>query len=556
MSGAKETPRQKMIGMMYLVYTALLAMNVSSDILNAFDIVNSGVQEANYGMNLATKGLYDYFQEQYAMDPEKVGPYWEKAQEVRTKTNDVVNYIEALKWELVKNMEKPESLEAAFSGDKPLLEREKTVVSGERIMYTINTSNLKKRDNFNDPTAFLIEGKEAYKLREKLDEYRSFLMRTLTNDSTPNNVKWFWSKKIGLATNTDGMGDKVEYHEGSKGGDLIDWERYNFFHTVQIADITLMNKIVSEIQVAEQVAIGRLADDIHAKDFTFDNIGAKVFAESKFVVSGQPYKAQAMVTAWKNTQIAAKISLDGGAEREYQSDDKGVIPLEFGGSVGTHRYTGIIEMRDPATNEINEYPFNGEYVVTPPSANVAAVKMNVVYAGITNPIKVSAAGFGYSELVVTATGAKVTPTGNDGSYDLSVDGNAKKVVVSVSANGTKLYDAPFRVKKLPLPTPIIRNVDEKGCVSKSALVAANRVEVEMKDFDFDGVRYDVVSYVVKYTNRAGNVKEITVNGPTFNAECKKVFNAANSGDIFNFTAIMVKGNDGNRILPSLVIQIK
>ena len=90
MSGAKETPRQKMIGMMYLVYTALLAMNVSKDILNAFDIVNGGVQETNYSIGQTINNQYASFQEQYSMDPEKVGPFWNKAQEVRTKTNEIL----------------------------------------------------------------------------------------------------------------------------------------------------------------------------------------------------------------------------------------------------------------------------------------------------------------------------------------------------------------------------------------------------------------------------------------------------------------------------------
>jgi hypothetical protein len=101
----------------------------------------------------------------------------------------------------------------------------------------------------------------------------------------------------------------------------------------------------------------------------------------------------------------------------------------------------------------------------------------------------------------------------------------------------------FRVKDLPKPTAIIRNV-VNGQVSKSALLAANRVEAEMKDFDFEGVHYDVVGYTVKYKTKAGTNREAKVNSATFSDEIKSVFSGANVGDLFVFTAIQVRGNDG------------
>ncbi len=553
MSGAKETPRQKMIGMMYLVYTALLAMNVSKDILNAFDIVNNGVQETNYSIGQIIDNQYASFAEQYSLDPEKVGPYWEKAQEVRTKTDSIINYVEALKWELTRNIEKPKDLEDAFSGEEPLLNREKTVTEGRRIMYSINTNNIHSRDNFNDPTSFLIDGEgRAYKLSAKIKEYRDYLMDVLTDETTSDTEREALSNEIGLFTN------EKEYTEGSKGGDKIDWERYNFYHTVLIADITLMNKIVSEIQTAERMTVNKLAGDIHASDFTFDEIGAKVFAESKYVVSGQPYKAQAMVTAWKSSQYTAKVKLDGGPEREYTSDASGVINLDYNAGIGSHRYSGVIEMRDPKTNEMNEYPFEGEFIVTPPSTmSVSATKMNVVYAGIDNPIAVAAGGSG--ALNVSANGATLSSTGN-GTYNLRVSPGAKEVIVNVSRSESgSLGSMKFRVKDLPKPSAIIRNVDPTtGKVSKSALLAANRVEAEMKDFDFDGVKYDVVGYTVKYRTKAGTTKEAKVNGAAFSEEIKSVFQTANVGDMYQFTAIQVRGNDGKvKVLDSqLGVEIK
>ena len=101
----------------------------------------------------------------------------------------------------------------------------------------------------------------------------------------------------------------------------------------------------------------------------------------------------------------------------------------------------------------------------------------------------------------------------------------------------------FRVKDLPKPVALIRNV-VNGQVSKSALQAAGRVEAEMKDFDFDGVRYDVVGYTFRYKTKSGTTKEAKANGGSFTDEIRNAISQANVGDMFVFTAIQVRGNDG------------
>ena len=333
------------------------------------------------------------------------------------------------------------------------------------------------------------------------------------------------------------------------------WEYNNFHHTVLIADVTLLNKLISEIETAELNAVTHLAQSVHAEDFTFDEVGAKVFAESSYILSGQKYRAQAMVTAWQNTQTTARVRFDGGPEKEYASNSQGVIDLEYNVGVGTHKYTGVIPMLNPKTNEIEDYPFEGSFTVAPPAVSVSATKMNVVYAGIDNPIAIGG-GVG-GEISATATGASLTRTGN-GTYNLRVNGNPSEVVVHVSSQGSSLGSMKFRVKELPKPTAKIDNVGTDGKVTKSALLAANMVRAEMKDFDFDGVHYDVTGYTVKYRTKAGTTKEEKVSGSRFNETLKGVFNSANVGDIYVFTAIRVKGNDNKeKVLDTqIAVEIK
>ena len=564
MAGYKETPRQKMIGMMYLVYTALLAMNVSKDILDAFDTVNTGVQTTNITLSQQIGQKYAAFEEQYGLDEEKVGPYWEQAQALRAEADELINYVEALKWDLVKKVEcekaKTPAEAASMALTSGLLRSADTVGMNGRKIYNINTSKVQSRDNYNKPTEYMMGNPEgtgvAFELSQKIKKFRAVVVKAmgpehaheigLITDSIYGPKK-FVMEQTGLAESAlkklpvegDFYAAKMNYDPTANDAISQGWEYHNFHHTVLVADVTLLNKIISEAQTAELDAVTELMSDIHATDFTFDEIGAKVFAESGYLLSGQTYKAQAMVTAWKNSQLKARVKLDGGAEKEYISNAQGVIPLEWNVGVGSHSYTGIIDMLDPSTNQMEEFPFQGSFVVAPPAVSVSATKMNVVYRGIDNPIAVGG-GVG-GEISANASSGTLTRTGN-GTYNLR-PGEANEVTISVSSQGSSLGSMKFRVKDLPKPTALIRNV-VNGQVSKSALQAAGRVEAEMKDFDFDGVHYDVVGYTFRYKTKSGTTKEAKANSGGFTDEIRTAISQSNVGDMFVFTAIQVRGNDG------------
>lgn len=566
MSGAKETPRQKMIGMMYLVYTALLAMNVSKDILDAFDTVNNGVQTTNITLAQQIDQKYTAFEEQYSKEPEKAGPFWEQAQALREEANDLIDYVEALKWDLVKKVEcsKAETpAEAAQMALETGLLRNADTLRNGRKMYDINTSKVKSRDNYNQPTAYMMgnpegpgNGGKAYELSEKIRRFRGEVVKAMgpahiheigmitdsiygTKEYVMEQAKVSEDKLKRLPLEGEVYGAKYNYDENSADPVQNSWEYNNFHHTVLVADVTLLNKIISEAQTAELNAVTQLMTNIHASDFTFDEIGAKVFAESGYLLSGQTYKAQAMVTAWQNAKTTATVSLDGGPMKEYTSDGQGLINLEFNCGVGSHRYNGVIKMLDPKTGELKDYTFENSFVVAPPAVSVSATKMNVVYRGINNPIAVGG-GVG-GEINASASSGSLTRTGN-GTYNL-LPGAADEVTISVTSGGSSLGSMKFRVKDLPKPTALIRNV-VNGQVSKSALQAAGRVEAEMKDFDFDGVHYDVVGYTFRYKTKSGTTKEAKANSGGFTDEIRNAISQANVGDMFVFTAIQVRGNDG------------
>ena len=477
---------------------------------------------------------------------------------MREEATELINYVEALKWDLVKRIEEKNATEALADG---LLKSADTVRNGRKI-YDINTSKVKSRDNYNRPTEYMMgnpegpgNGGKAYELSEKIRKFRHEVIKAagpehlheigLITDSIYGTKNYLLEngysenhmKKLPLEG--DYYGAKISYYPGSTDMVQDSWEYHNFHHTVLVADVTLLNKIISEAETAELNAVAELMSDIHASDFTFDEIGARVFAESGYLLSGQTYRAQAMVTAWKNSQLTARVRLDGGAEKEYTSNAQGVIPLEWNAGVGSHSYTGVIDMLNPATNQIEEFPFQGSFIVAPPAVSVSATKMNVVYRGIDNPIAVGG-GVG-GEISATASSGSLTRTGN-GTYNLR-PGEANEVTINVSSAGSSLGSMKFRVKDLPKPTALIRNV-VNGQVSKSALLGAGGVIAEMKDFDFEGVKYDVVGYTFRYKTKSGTTKEAKASSGAFTDEIKTAINQSNVGDMFVFTAIQVRGNDG------------
>jgi hypothetical protein len=532
--------------------------------LDAFDTVNAGVQTTNITLSQQIGQKYAAFEEQYGLDKEKVGPYWEQAQALRTEADELINYVEALKWDLVKKVEcekaKTPAEAASMALTSGLLRSADTVGMNGRKIYNINTSKVQSRDNYNKPTEYMMGNPEgtgvAFELSQKIKKFRAEVVKAMGPEHSHEiglitdsiyGPKKFVMEQTGLAESAlkklpvegDIYAAKMNYDPTANDAISQGWEYHNFHHTVLVADVTLLNKIISEAQTAELDAVSELMSDIHATDFTFDEIGAKVFAESGYLLSGQTYRAQAMVTAWKNSQLTARVKLDGGAEKEYTSNAQGVIPLEWNVGVGSHNYTGVIDMLDPSTNKMEEFPFQGSFVVAPPAVSVSATKMNVVYRGINNPIAVGG-GVG-GEISASASSGTLTRTGN-GTYNL-LPGAADEVTISVTSAGSSLGSMKFRVKDLPKPTALIRNV-VNGQVSKSALQAAGRVEAEMKDFDFDGVHYDVVGYTFRYKTKSGTTKEAKANSGGFTDEIRTAISQSNVGDMFVFTAIQVRGNDG------------
>jgi len=555
MAGYKETPRQKMIAMMYLVLYALLALNISKEVLNAFLVVNESMESTNVSTTAQINDAYKKFELQYSLNPEKVGPYWEQAQQIREKANALVNYItdQELKLVAVSDRKTEQEVRDLYYKD--------TVINGKKTRY-LKLAEVETKDKYDNTTYYLVgtgeqKGQgEAYVLSKKMGDYRSLILKTM---NLPLN-----SKKVGLITNMPG----VTYRD--KDGQKQDWEQHNFYSTILAADITIMNKIIGETRTAEYNALNYLYGSVSETDFKFNEVAAKVIPKSTYILQGQKYEADVLVAAYdKKTESTIKVLLGSDTltdknigRAKVVGGQAGLGKIEFpANNVGLQKYAGVIEMIDPKTNKMKDYHFKGNYIVAPPTLTVAPLKMNVLYIGVDNPVAISAPGIPEEKIkpVIDRGGLKRGPEGKDWIVRINkMPKGVNKAYVSASATIDKknlpLGKVEFRVKRVPTPTAVIAGISD-GKIDKNRLLAAGAIIPMMRDFEFE-IYYQVIGYTFA-TIINGDWIPKNVKGNRFSSEITNIIRNGKRKQKFFFENIQAKGPDGSiRSLNPINIELK
>ncbi len=560
MAAAKETPRQKMIGMMYLVLTALLALNVSADILDAFAIVNEGLEKTNASVENKIEDYYNIFEQQYNRQPEKAHVYWDKANEIRVKTDEIINFIE-------KEIKVPLVLETENISEKELLDTKKSLIrnidkinpANRRIFYEFDLNNIGAKDKYDAVTHFMINKGNATVLKNKIQEYREFIVNIVEDAGLTN-----YNKYVGLLTDVDHNGNKIIYTDND--GQELSWENKNFEHIILTAEIAILNKIVGEIQTTEYDAITALFKQIGSSDFKFESVEARVIQKSNFIIKGQNYEAEIFIAA-ADTSKAFDVKYYMGTDNYNNAkgepmklnSKEGKVILSFPTtSVGIHKYAGRIEIPRP-DGSMAYYDFNEQFQVAPPSVTVAPINMMVMYEELQNPISVSSPGFTSDGITIKVDGGKYTKGNANGEYFVEVNKGVKMVKVHVSAKDEtgKMVDMgyqEFRVKKVPDPIVKIGDITG-GKVDKEVLLSIGRVMAVMKDFDFKDFNYTIDSYTV--STYRGTFIDKQNKGPKFSDEVIALIGNAQSGQRIQFQDICVKSPEGEiRNVGSINIQIK
>lgn len=528
MGHGKETPRQKMIGMMYLVYTSMLAMNVSADLLNAFVLVDSGLSQTTH--NYATKNAQTYaeFTQAEMLNPGKVKPWREKAEAVHTQSQELYSFIKDLKYNLVKTSDGEKSPALMPNGD----------VDGMLVETKTNTDV---------PGLVLIEQGNGAELRKKVASYRDAILNLI--DKERDSALY---GTINEMLNTD---DPPATNDGIQHT----WESYRFEHIPLVAVLPQLTKVQVDVLNAEADVMSYLMSRIDAGDFKFNRLEAVVIPSSDYVMRGETFSAQVFMAASDTTQrptiyIGAYDSVRNEKTGEWNYSMRGgydTVPVSDGGrgmyrrvaaSTGRVSWGGLVEFAGPQGDKIR-LPFKHSYTVSEASVAVSPTKMNVFYLGVDNPVDISASGVPLDQIKVSVSDGTITRSGN--GYLAKVTGRPGAVVkVTVSAGGKVMGVKDFRVKKVPDPLPSLFGVSPDAMtLRKSQLTSSQGVVAAMpEDFDFD-MKFTVLGFTVGAVV-GGYLTEQVSMGPQFTDRQKQLMQNLTAGMQLTITNIRVKGPDG------------
>lgn len=537
MAHAKETPRQKLIGMMYLVLTAMLALNVSKEVLEGYSTVNDTVVSTNEDYPDRRKMTVEEFQKEFTLNKIEVGPFWDKAKVAMKLSSEMVAYIKNLRDELVAGTEKV-----------PLDSARK-----------MSIRDLRKKDNYTVPTQIMIgplengsKGK-ARELKKKIEAYREKMLGLLS----PNQRK---DIQIGLDT-------RDKYKDAY--GKVQSWEHHHFYDIPLAADLPILNKFISEVNNAELEVVNGLLRASIAEDFKYDRIEAKILPKSNYLFVGDDYEAEVIVAAYDTSHTPSpSVYLMKGVDSMLVAQkgqatlvarDKGHLNIKFPTTaMGLQKYAGFVSVPTASGRE-KTYHFKGEYFVSTPSVTVSPTNMNVLYAGVDNPLSVSITGIPKESLIPSISNGTIRQDPKGNGWICRVPSGIKEATVTVSAKFEKetktLGAQAFRVKKLPDPTPTISGRKD-GFVSRDNIISAGRIVPLMPvDFDFN-YTFQVVSFRLTM-DRGFNTYNYDSPSGELTDEMKEQIQRTNRGQVLLFENIVVNGPENEkRILPPFFITIK
>jgi gliding motility-associated protein GldM len=524
MAGGKMPPRQKMIGMMYLVLTALLAMNVSKEIIQAFVVMNTGLENTNKNSVNKNGILYSAFESSLANDEKKTRPYYEKAKVVKNSSEELVKKIKDLKAEIIMHAQ----------------------MISKNIADTFKLRNVDKLDDYDTPTHFMVGSDpsnvtgEAKKLKVDIDEYKKLLLAQL-------------NEKEKAAVNLSGLSTEGSF--STSEGKVISWEWYNFYHLPVAATVANLTKMQNDIRNAEGDVVNLLLKNVTAADFKFDTLSAKVVAPSNYIIQGEEYNADVFVAAFSTTQNPTIVigdvdtihnTIKGVGDSTIVKVSRGIGKYNIKPTgVGLINWSGVIKVKSPDGSS-KSYPFKSSYRVAPPSVSVSPDKMNVFYESVDNPVSVSAAGFANEDLVVSGSGVQMIKTGKGFIAKPTVGGTSCTVIVSAKtkSGGTKAFPpVKFRVKQVPTPVGMVMKKTGDAKVSKGELSSIGAVEAYLEGFDFE-LPFPVVSFDLTTAGASGLLETRSAGNNVLTADMRKMLARGHIGQRYSFENMRVKMPNG------------
>lgn len=492
MSIPKE-PRQLMINLMYLVLTAMLALNVSAEIINAFFSLNKSIQDSNVIVSNSNENMQRAIDKQANTDP-KYATYKQQSDEVIRISKDFETYISGVTNELVTAAG---GLDAKHTDGRPVKYKDKDI-----------------------PThLFLTEGNgkgRGAEVEKKIQDTRAKFLAAIADPKDREIL----SKQIAL---------KVD--EIPAGAEAKTWVDLKFAHMPVAAVMPTLTKMIADAKTSETALLNYFMDKVSGKlEMKLDKFRVAIAPKKAYLIRGDKFEADIYLGAYSsNPGQGLSISVNGSG-----------LPIKEGvghyettpGGIGKQTIKATASIRNPATGEVTTAQGEFEYEVGEKSATISAEKMNVFYIGVTNPIAVSAAGISSNSLRVSGTGCDVSKVDNN-NYNVTAS-RPGEAVITVTGEGGFSASKKFRVKMIPDPKPVYGN-RSGGVIGSGEMAAFNGLIAKLENFDFDA-KCSIQSYVMVHIARREDPRQANVNGAV-NGDATRLASAAKPGDQYSFMSI-------------------
>jgi gliding motility-associated protein GldM len=501
MAGGKLTPRQKMINLMYLVFIAMLALNMSKEVLTAFGLMNEKFEGVNKFSEEYNTSLLSTLETKASDDPTRFKAPLDKANQVKAISKELYTYLGNLKSDVSKEFEREED---------------------GKLPYEAMDKGGYIDENWFEGDSYSKKGKEVI---SSIEKYKKDLIAVFGNDVKYQIIINKINEKFNLKDVKDKEGVSKKYLS------------YHFEGFPAIASIAKITSMQNDVQATEQDIYNALIGNTIAQAASLKNFQAMVILDKNVFFEGETVKGRVVLGKYDANTVPTSFSGPGKIE-----NGQAVISMTAGG-VGEKTINGTFSfMEDGKPVPLK---FEGKYVVVPRpnSANISADKMNVVYRGLDNPMTISFAGIPDTDVTANATG--LTKTGKGGKYNLN-PGSGTEVIVSVTgkmADGKSAVDKKvFRIKNIPAPA---------GAIGKQVGVlkgAKSRLEVSQVTAELQDFLYDLQFQVTRFTFKVPGQPAIIVSGDRVNSQCKAALARATRGDQVTISEIKTKIVGGANVI--------
>jgi gliding motility-associated protein GldM len=531
-----------MINLMYLVLTAMLALNVSAEVMNAFFTLDKGnkasINTVETQLDQTVDGLKELLKDESKAKYQPIEP---AIDEVRSAVADFNIYVDQMRDMLI---------DASGNKNGEVDEGDYIIDHGKEVP--------KGKKNKDVTTRMLVDEGKGDELKEKILETRQRLIESYTSLLQEHGQDFGLSEQE-IERNVQTIGDNIPFNvddETWQETDKTSWADFKFRQMPLAAVLPLMSQMQSDAKSSEASLVNQMATLAGGRVVEFDAFFPVVQAEKAYVITGEPFRAEISVGTYSTQINPDDINISVNGNRLSVGEDGRAQYTASTGTTGQKTLNMQVSVRNPLTGEVTEGDGTFTYEVGRRSVTVSADKMNVMYIGVPNPISVVAAGISSNDLRVSGSGGGInlTRTGT-GKYTATVSeqGTAN---VTVSGGGLSPTSFEFRVKRIPDPVAKLGG-ESSGDIGNGTFKAQRGVIAELQNFDFDA-RCEIVGFELVHAPPRKDPVPVSNPGATFNQATRNLVNQAAPGHRYYFNNVRAKcpGDKVSRKINPMVFQIR